>query len=325
MSEQPHDADILLQSVDEARALLGPLDGNVRLIRDLHGVNVLSREGSLRLIGEANEVAFVRGVLEESLVRLRRGEEVSSTEIGDRLKVLDSSAVVAAAGQDGRSALGGPSRVRARSAGQVRYLRDLEQHDVVFAIGPAGTGKTYLAVAAAVQAAKAGAVRRIVLVRPAVEAGEKLGFLPGDFQAKVDPYMRPLYDALQDLLEPGQRERYLASDVIEICPLAYMRGRTLNHAYVILDEAQNTTIPQMMMFLTRLGEGSKMVVTGDPSQVDLPVGVKSGLADAVRRLKDVDGVKITRLRREDIVRHAVVQRIIDAYGHGAATSPREHP
>ena len=153
------------------------------------------------------------------------------------------------------------------------------------------------------------------LVRPAVEAGERLGFLPGDFQAKVDPYMRPLHDALGDLLDPGQRERYLETDVIEICPLAYMRGRTLNHAFVILDEAQNTTIPQMMMFLTRLGEDSQMVVTGDPSQVDLPKGVKSGLADAVRRLKDLKGIKVARLGREDIVRHAVVSRILQAYGH----------
>ena len=169
-------------------------------------------------------------------------------------------------------------------------------------------------MAAAVEAVKRGEARRIVLVRPAVEAGEKLGFLPGDYQAKVDPYMRPLYDALHDLLDASLRLRYLESDVIEVCPLAYMRGRTLNHSFVILDEAQNTTVPQMLMFLSRLGEDSKMVVTGDPSQVDLPHNVRSGLADGVQRLEKVSGIKVVRLRGEDIVRHQVVHRILKAYG-----------
>jgi phosphate starvation-inducible PhoH-like protein len=168
-------------------------------------------------------------------------------------------------------------------------------------------------VAAAVEAIRNGEVRRIVLVRPAVEAGEKLGFLPGDFQAKVNPYLRPLYDALHDLIDPGARQRYLESDLIEVCPLAYMRGRTLNHAFVILDEAQNCTVPQMLMFLTRMGEGSRMVVTGDPSQVDLPPHARSGLADAVRRLEGVEGIAIARLLPSDIVRHRVVQDIIAAY------------
>jgi len=302
--------DIPLKDIDEARALLGPLDGNARLIRDLYGVHLLTREGSLRLMGEAREVGVVRKVFEEYLRKLRAGEAVSSTEIGERLRIAE------AVGQEDISPDARPpvaAKVRARTDGQARYLRDLANNDVVFAVGPAGTGKTYLAVAEAVRAAKAGEVRRIVLVRPAVEAGEKLGFLPGDFQAKVDPYMRPIYDALQDLLEPGQRERYLETEIIEICPLAYMRGRTLNKAYVILDEAQNTTIPQMMMFLTRLGESSKMVVTGDPSQIDLPRGVQSGLIDAIRRLKSVDGIQVSKLSREDIVRHDVVRRILAAY------------
>jgi phosphate starvation-inducible PhoH-like protein len=183
----------------------------------------------------------------------------------------------------------------------------------VFGVGPAGTGKTYLAVAAAVAAVKSGAARRIVLVRPAVEAGEKLGFLPGDFQAKVNPYLRPLYDALHDLLDPASRQRYLDQEIVEVCPLAYMRGRTLNDAFVILDEAQNCTVPQMLMFLTRMGQRSQVVVTGDPSQVDLPANQKSGLADAVRRLDGVEGIGICRLQNTDIVRHPVVQRIIDAY------------
>lgn len=306
--------DIPLQNIDEARALLGPLDGNARLILDLHGVHLLTRDGNLRLMGEPRQVGIVRRVLEDNLEKLRDGEPVSSTEIGEQLRVADvGGRVVSAGSPEPRPVNHTSTKARPRTEGQARYLRDLSDHDVVFAVGPAGTGKTYLAVAEAVRAAKAGEVRRIVLVRPAVEAGEKLGFLPGDIQAKVDPYMRPIYDALQDLLEPGQRERYLETDVIEICPLAYMRGRTLNHAYVILDEAQNTTVPQMMMFLTRLGTNSKMVVTGDPSQIDLPRGVRSGLVDAIQRLDSVAGVQVCQLNREDIVRHEVVGRILDAY------------
>ncbi len=304
--------DIVLQNVDEARALLGPLDGNARLIRELHGVTLLNREGTLKLMGgTSHQLSLVRRVLEENLARIRRGEEAM---IAEQLRGPDADDETTTSDFEPRALRNGVPTIKARTPGQARYLRDLAENDVVFSVGPAGTGKTYLAVAAAVQAAKAGEVHRIVLVRPAVEAGEKLGFLPGDFQAKVDPYMRPLHDALQDLLEPGERERYMEDDVIEICPLAYMRGRTLNHAFVILDEAQNTTIPQMMMFLTRLGEGSRMVVTGDPSQVDLPRGVRSGLADALRRLKGVSAIRITRLSKEDIVRHEVVQRILDAYG-----------
>lgn len=305
--------DIVLENVEEARLLLGPLDGNARLIRDRFGVTVLNRDGCLKLMGADPAVAEVRRLLEGFLTRIRAGEAVPSTAIGEELRGEDAEAD-SPAEKEARGPRAATAGVRARTPGQARYLRDLEENDVVFAVGPAGTGKTYLAVAAAVEAAKRGEIRRIVLVRPAVEAGEHLGFLPGDFQAKVDPYMRPLHDALQDLLEPGQRERYLEDDVIEICPLAYMRGRTLNHAFVILDEAQNTTIPQMMMFLTRLGEGSRMVVTGDPTQVDLPKGVRSGLDDAVRRLKGLNGIRIARLNREDIVRHEVVQRILEAYG-----------
>jgi phosphate starvation-inducible PhoH-like protein len=197
----------------------------------------------------------------------------------------------------------------------------MDQFDVVFGVGPAGTGKTYLAVAKAIEAMKRGIVRRLVLVRPAVEAGEKLGFLPGDFQAKIDPYLRPMYDALQDLLDARTRMRWLESDIVEVCPLAYMRGRTLNRAFVILDEAQNTTVPQMLMFLTRLGESSRMVVTGDPSQVDLPGNVTSGLADALRKLQGVDGIGVARLDASDVVRHAVVSRIVTAYDAAAAQAP----
>jgi phosphate starvation-inducible PhoH-like protein len=211
--------------------------------------------------------------------------------------------------------------VKARTEGQGRYLECMAHHDIVFAVGPAGTGKTYLAVAAAIEAVRQGRVRRLVLVRPAVEAGEKLGFLPGDFQAKIDPYLRPMYDALQDLLDPRTRTRWLESDVVEVCPLAYMRGRTLNRAFVILDEAQNTTVTQMLMFLTRLGEGSLMVVTGDPSQVDLPANVTSGLSDAVRKLEGIPGVGVVHLDSKDVVRHAVVSRIVNAYGSERQPGP----
>jgi phosphate starvation-inducible PhoH-like protein len=256
---------------------------------------------------------------------MRGGRRVSTQEVAGRLRAtlgVDATVDPADAAERARQAANVPvvsPAARARTPGQQRYLECMDQHDVVFGVGPAGTGKTYLAVAKAIEAMKRGAVRRLVLVRPAVEAGEKLGFLPGDLQQKIDPYLRPMYDALQDLLDPRTRMRWLESEVVEVCPLAYMRGRTLNRAFVILDEAQNTTVPQMLMFLTRLGEGSRMVVTGDPSQTDLPHSVQSGLGDALRKLDGVDGIGITRLDSTDVVRHAVVSRIVNAYdaaGHG---------
>jgi phosphate starvation-inducible PhoH-like protein len=321
------DADIQVpvQSVEEARTLLGPLDSNARLIRELHGVSVLARDGSLRLLGDAAHVGLVQQVLEECLQWLRQGRRLSTQEVAARLRAtlgVDPGAVAEGNGGERLQRPSVPTLVKPRTPGQHRYLECMEQHDVVFGIGPAGTGKTYLAVAKAIEAMKRGIVRRIVLVRPAVEAGEKLGFLPGDFQAKIDPYLRPMYDALQDLLDARTRTRWIESDVVEVCPLAYMRGRTLNRAFVILDEAQNTTVPQMLMFLTRLGEASRMVVTGDPSQVDLPGNVGSGLADAVRKLEGVDGIGLVRLHAEDVVRHPVVSRIVMAY---EAASPRRHP
>ena len=316
------DADISIpvQSVDEARTLLGPLDSNARLIRELFGVSILARDGSLRLLGDGEQVTALQAVLEECLGAARAGHKLGIRDVSTRLRAplgaagLDAGPV----GSERVTRAAGGTVVRARTDGQQRYLECIDQHDVVFGVGPAGTGKTYLAVAKAIEAMKAGGVRRLVLVRPAVEAGEKLGFLPGDFQAKIDPYLRPMYDALQDLLDPRTRMRWLDSEVVEVCPLAYMRGRTLNNAFVILDEAQNTTVPQMLMFLTRLGEGSRMVVTGDPSQVDLPGNVTSGLADAVRRLAALDGVGVARLTAEDVVRHAVVSRIVQAYDQRSA-------
>jgi phosphate starvation-inducible PhoH-like protein len=311
------DVQIPLQSVDEARTLLGPLDSNARLIRELHGVSVLARDGSLRLLGEAEPVAAVQRVIEECLQQMRGGRRLVTQDIATRLRGDQN-------GDEAGEQLprnGGFAGVKARTAGQQRYLEAMAAFDVVLGIGPAGTGKTYLAVAKAIEAMKRGDVRRIVLVRPAVEAGEKLGFLPGDFQAKIDPYLRPMYDALQDLLDARTRARWLESDVIEVCPLAYMRGRTLNRSFVILDEAQNTTVPQMLMFLTRLGADSRMVVTGDPSQVDLPGNVRSGLRDAVARLTGVAGIAIVELTAEDVVRHAVVTRIITAYAKEPPARP----
>lgn len=318
MKDPQADEFIAVENVDEIRALLGPLDTNTRLVRELFGVNVLSRDGGVRLMGKPGDVRRVRGVFEGCLDQRRRGHEMDTASVAQKLR--DESPLNGGGPTPSNaSTIDLPRRANASAAkpktkGQKEYWEAMEEFDVVFGVGPAGTGKTYLAVAAAVEAIKAGEVHRIVLVRPAVEAGEKLGFLPGDFQAKIDPYLRPLYDALHDLLDPGARQRYLDSDIIEVCPLAYMRGRTLNDSFVILDEAQNCTIPQMMMFLTRLGQGSRMVVTGDPSQIDLPPNTKSGLGDAARRLAKVPGIKVVHLRAGDVVRHSVVQRIIEAYG-----------
>ncbi len=319
------DVHIPVQTVDEARTLLGPLDSNARLVRELHGISVLARDGSLRLLGDAGHVQIVQQVFEDCLDGIRAGRRLSTQEVANRLR-----ATIAVDGAEPGNANERPQRpagsgivIRARTPGQQRYLEAIENHDVVFGVGPAGTGKTYLAVAKAIDAMKRGIVRRIVLVRPAVEAGEKLGFLPGDFQAKIDPYLRPMYDALQDLLDARTRTRWLESDVVEVCPLAYMRGRTLNRSFVILDEAQNTTVPQMLMFLTRLGEHSRMVVTGDPSQIDLPGNVRSGLADALHKLEQVEGIAMVRLGTDDVVRHAVVSRIVDAYDQNSQKSDRQ--
>ena len=207
----------------------------------------------------------------------------------------------------------GSRYVRPRTDGQARYVRAMRDHDLTLCVGPAGTGKTYLAVGMAVSMLRQSAVKKIVLVRPAVEAGERLGFLPGDIVAKVNPYLRPLFDALNDMMEPEQVKRYMENDIIEIVPLAYMRGRTLNQAVIILDEGQNTTVPQMKMFLTRMGNGSKIIVTGDVTQVDLPKQTRSGLIDAVQRLRDVERIAIVYLDENDIVRHPLVQQILRAY------------
>jgi phosphate starvation-inducible protein PhoH and related proteins len=306
-------SDLRLKNVEEARTLLGPLDRNANLIRKAFEVDLVHRGDQLKILGPEGRVQEVRVLLEKALQLIRKGQVLSHRDIerwidGEEPAPEEKQGQGAAQRRDPK-----PAGVRPRTDGQKHYLRALQTNDVVFAIGPAGTGKTYLAVAQAVDGLRAGRYKRIVLTRPAVEAGEKLGFLPGDFQAKVDPYLRPLHDALSDLLDPPVWKRYQENDLVEVCPLAYMRGRTLNQAFIILDEAQNTTISQMRMLLTRMGEGSMVVVTGDVTQVDLPKGVPSGLVDAVERLRGVKGLTVVELHKEDIVRHRVVMSIVEAY------------
>jgi phosphate starvation-inducible PhoH-like protein len=314
------EAIITLKDSDETVALLGTRDQYLRQIRDALQVRVLARNGNLSLEGEPEQVARATQVFNQ----LRRLiEEHGAITPADVTTVLDST-------QPGTSPASGPAtelvhgkrRVRPRTDGQGRYVKAIREHDLVLCIGPAGTGKTYLAVAAAVNALLHEQIRKIVLVRPAVEAGEKLGFLPGDMVAKVNPYLRPLLDALHDMLEYDQIKRYMEADLIEIVPLAFMRGRTLNEAFIILDEGQNTTVPQMKMFLTRMGQGSKIVVTGDITQVDLPTHTRNGLSDAAGRLAKIEGVSVVRLSQKDIVRHRLVQEIVEAYQDDKSSRPR---
>jgi phosphate starvation-inducible protein PhoH and related proteins len=291
--------------------LFGARDQHLRRLREKFKVDIIHRDGEIRVTGEEPAVSQVTKVLEEltSIVRQRGNitpdlfdqtiSHVTGEEPPHRIPAMDILQV-------GR-------QIRPKTVGQANYVDAIRNHDLVFAVGPAGTGKTYLAVAAAVEALKHQTIRKIVLVRPAVEAGESLGYLPGDMQAKINPYLRPLMDAINEMIGFDQIQRLIQQDVIEVIPLAYMRGRTLNDAFIILDEAQNTSIAQMKMFLTRMGQGSKIVVSGDPTQVDLPSNQKSGLVDAIRRLGAIDGIKVIELSRADIVRNRLVQNIVDAY------------
>jgi phosphate starvation-inducible PhoH-like protein len=312
-----------LRNDEHRRLVFGPRDKYLRLIRDTFAVRLAAREGEIHVIGPAEAVRNTHTVIEELVRMADDGLVISDREVQ---QVVDT---VARSGQ-------GPSiqtievytagrPVRPQTPGQAAYCQAVERNDLTFCIGPAGTGKTFLAVAMAVQALKRDQIKRIVLVRPAVEAGERLGFLPGDLQAKVNPYLRPLLDALHDMMGFQQVRAYTETDVIEIIPLAYMRGRTLNDAYIILDEAQNTTATQMKMFLTRMGMRSKMVVTGDITQVDLEVGTKSGLVDAWEKLAGIDGIEFHEMTRRDIVRHRLVQEIVDAYEHGERGAEDRRP
>jgi phosphate starvation-inducible PhoH-like protein len=317
--------------------VLGAAERNLKMLREALGVTVVARDDLVQVRGEPEAVAVARRVLE------RLGQSAHSRGTMSRQEVLDliTSEVADAPGRGaddelassrdpramafddgpwgGRLAVyAGGRQIRARSVNQDRYLESIRTRDLVFGIGPAGTGKTYLAVAAAVHLLKAGRINKVILVRPAVEAGERLGFLPGDLQAKVNPYLRPLFDALHDMMDFATIRRFMENDVVEVVPLAYMRGRTLNKAVIILDEAQNTTKGQMKMFLTRMGQGSKMVITGDATQIDLPDPRESGLIDAARRLARTDGVAFIGFGVGDVVRHPMVQKVIDAYGEDDA-------
>jgi len=288
--------------------LYGVHDRNLARIEQIANVALRARANQLEISGEDDDVGVAHKALTSLYERLKRGLAVDTADVDAAVRF----ARVDGAGED-EGIRTRKRTINARSPGQREYLAALRERDMVFSLGPAGSGKTYLAVAMGVSLLLAGKVERIVLSRPAVEAGERLGFLPGDMREKIDPYLRPLYDALHDMVPAEQIAKRMEAGDIEIAPLAFMRGRTLSHCYVILDEAQNTTAMQMRMFLTRLGEGSRMVVTGDPSQVDLPRGEKSGLADAVETLSHVEGIRFIRLSSKDVVRHDLVTRIVEAY------------
>jgi phosphate starvation-inducible PhoH-like protein len=287
-------------------------------------VQIVARDDELRLSGEKEQVSKAAAVLEQMQKRLRRQDWLSTEDVGTALKEVTHADQERRAGDIDVYAKG--TSIRPKTDGQKRYVEAMFGNDLCLCIGPAGTGKTYLAVAVAASILKAGQAKRIVLARPAVEAGERLGFLPGDMQAKVNPYLRPLFDALHDMMDFEQVKRFMVNDVIEVIPLAFMRGRTLNDSVIILDEAQNTTASQMLMFLTRLGHNSKMIVTGDTTQIDLPPDVDSGLVDAMNKLKGIKGIAMVELERGDIVRHRLVQNIVNAYerteNHGDSETQR---
>jgi len=300
--------------VDSKRlvAVFGPRDQHLRRIRSALGVGVSARDDSIQIEGE--EAAVLRAAeIFEQLDRIAR--EHGAVEIADVTELLSAATGASqAVPRDPIDVHRPDKQVQPRSVGQAAYVKAIREHDVVVCSGPAGSGKTFLAVAMAVSALRTEQVRKIVLVRPAVEAGENLGYLPGDLQAKINPYLRPLLDALRDMMDYELLKRLQEQDIIEMIPLAYMRGRTLNNAFIILDEAQNTTVAQMKMFLTRLGVGSKMVISGDTTQIDLPSNRRSGLVDAMERLERVRGCGRVQLGGIDIVRHPLVQRIVEAYG-----------
>ncbi len=302
---------ITLERPDLARTLFGPADQHLRMIREAMGVQIFARGGQVKLTGSGKNVSRAAAILDQLQRRLTKNDTITAEVVANIIGVAAMEET-----QDTGGAMDvyvGGQLVKPKTAGQEHYVQAMRKNDLTFCTGPAGTGKTYLAVAMAVNMLKHHQAKRLVLARPAVEAGEKLGFLPGDMQAKVNPYLRPLFDALNDMMDFDQIRRFMVNDLIEVIPLAFMRGRTLNDSVIILDEAQNTTEGQMLMFLTRMGHGSKMIVTGDDSQVDLEDGTPSGLLDAIHRLRGIKDLAIVRLERADIVRHRLVQNIVEAY------------
>ncbi|MDN5313214.1 MAG: phosphate starvation-inducible protein PhoH, partial [Thermoanaerobacteraceae bacterium] len=309
------EARVTVDDINSLAFLFGNRDENIRFIEEAFKVRVLTRDGNITILGDADNVESVQKLFNQLMEVIRGGNQLTSADVkyfaglvkdGEGEKITDLYDDVICYTHRGKP-------IKPKTIGQKLYVQAIKRNDVVFGIGPAGTGKTYLAMAMAVTAFKEKEVNRIILTRPAVEAGEKLGFLPGDLQDKVDPYLRPLYDALYDILGVESFRRLMERGLIEVAPLAYMRGRTLDDSFIILDEAQNTTSEQMKMFLTRLGFGSKAVVTGDITQIDLPKGVFSGLEEVKQVLQDVKGVEFIYLDDKDVVRHEVVQRIIKAY------------
>lgn len=302
---------------ENGRALQGLFANDLKLLRHLEEslrLKVTTRDGWIRMDGDAADVQKGRKVFDQLEKAQRSGVIIRAHEFQYALRsVLEGTAGLGELAEVRVVCSIKKPPVHARTAGQANYLKTIQAHDITFGIGPAGTGKTFLAMAMAVAALKKGEVTRLILTRPAVEAGEALGFLPGDLREKISPYLRPLYDALNDLLDADEAQRHIEKGIVEVAPLAYMRGRTLNQAFVILDEAQNTTTEQMLMFLTRLGAESKCVVTGDPTQVDLPKNRQSGLVEAMRALDRVEGIGFTYLDDTDVVRHPLVQKIIRAY------------
>ncbi len=311
------EAKVMVNNNHDAVNLFGNLDENLKFIEEKSATRIVARSGEIIIRGEEEAVARTLALLQQLITWTEQGNPVTIPDINYAWRLVSERSQVNLAEIRSEVILtnirGKP--VRPKTAGQVRYIQAIRDHDLVFAIGPAGTGKTFLAVVMAVRSFRNKEVSRIVLVRPAVEAGEKLGFLPGDIQEKVDPYLRPLYDALYSMLGADAAQRNMEKNVIEVAPLAYMRGRTLEDSFVILDEAQNTTPEQMKMFLTRLGFGSKAVVTGDITQVDLPRGQASGLIEVQKVLKGVDGVSFQYLTGDDVIRHPLVQKIVEAYAN----------
>ena len=306
---------INIERMEDAIDIFGSFDENVKLIEQELGVTILTRDSQIKISGEGEAVLYATKALQGLLTLSAKGEAINEQNVryiinlvraGSEDKIGDLARDVLCVTAKGKP-------IKPKTLGQKRYVEAVKKNTITLGIGPAGTGKTYLAVAAAVAAFRDKQVNRIILTRPAVEAGERLGFLPGDLQSKVDPYLRPLYDALFDMLGPENYQKYVERGNIEVAPLAYMRGRTLDDSFIILDEAQNTSREQMKMFLTRLGFGSKIVITGDITQIDLPTDKVSGLKEAMRVLKDVEDIAICKLGEADVVRHVIVQRIIKAY------------
>ncbi len=306
---------ISIERLEQAVNIFGSFDENIRLLEQEFSVAVVNREGELRVSGEPEDTLLAAKAIQALLTLSSRGEAIGEQNVRYVVNLVRAGREEQIAELAGDvlciSAKGRP--IKPKTIGQKEYIASVLKNTVTIGVGPAGTGKTYLAVAAAVQAFRDKQVNRIILTRPAVEAGERLGFLPGDLQSKVDPYLRPLYDALFDMLGAETYQKYLERGNIEVAPLAYMRGRTLDDSFIILDEAQNTSREQMKMFLTRLGFGSKIVITGDVTQIDLPADKSSGLKEAMRVLKNVEGIGICQLTNADVVRHVMVQRIVEAY------------